>query len=169
MAGLRGGSRVRSGPGHECWLHFFIIQLERWRGLLLCRVWEKGPCTPKCAGGTLGAGLVRGPCSTSSAVVGERIWSKPRSHQQPDPATPGLRCSRGWELSSPSGTETATLLKAVLGHLASAGPFCSSRCLLFFPLPVQPLTPWWRSSHPGLPRDQLFPMLSATQDSQGCT
>lgn len=142
MAGCRGGSGARSGPGHNFWLNFFIIQLERWRILLLCRMCGERSMHSTCAGGTMGAGLARGPYSTSSTVVGEGVWSEPRSHQQPDPATPGLCSSRGWGLSNPGGTETAKLLKAVLGHLASAGSFCSSGRLPFFPFPIQLLALW---------------------------
>ena len=116
---------MRSGPGRECWLHFFIVQLERWRVLLSRRVRGERSVYPVHARGTVGTGLVGGPYSTGS-IVGGRLWSKPQSYQQPDPATLGLCSSRAWKLSNPGGTETAKLLKAVLGHLASAGPFSSS-------------------------------------------
>lgn len=76
---------MRSGPAHEHWLHFFI-QLERWRVLLLRRVCGERSVHPMHARGTVGAGLVGRPCRTSSTLAGERFWSKPWRHQQPEPA-----------------------------------------------------------------------------------
>lgn len=102
-----------------------------------------------------------------SIVVGERLWSKLWSRQQPDPATLGLCSWMGWELSNPGGTETVKFLKAVLGHLDAAGPFCSSEWLLFSPLPIQLLHPLVAVGLPTqvCPVISFSPVLSMTQDS----
>lgn len=90
-----------------------FIQLERWGVLPLCRACGGRPVHPVRAGGVLKAGLLY-----------RQDWSKPWSHQQPDPATLGLCPSRGWELPDPGGTETAELLKVVSGPCATI-PFAA--------------------------------------------
>lgn len=122
---------------------------------------------PVHARGTMGAGLVGGLYGMGSIALGERLWSKPWSCQQPDPATLWLCSWRGWELSNPGGTETVKFLKTVLGHLDTAGPFCSSGWLLFSPLPVQLLHPLVVVGLPTqvCPVISFSPVLSVTQDS----
>lgn len=129
---------------------------------------QRKVCAPHaCKRHHMGAGLVGGPYSTGSIVVGERLWSKPWSRQQPDPATLGLCSWRGWELSNPGGTGTVKFLKAGLGCLDTAGPFCSSVWLLFSPLPIQLLHTLVAVGLPTqvCPVISFSPVLSVTQDS----
>lgn len=54
---------MRIGPGHEHWSHFFVIQLERWRVLLLRGVCGEESVHLMLARGTMGAGLVGVPAA----------------------------------------------------------------------------------------------------------
>lgn len=85
-----------------------------------------------------------------------KTWAQAMEPSILRPSHPGAVLLEGLGALSPGGTETAKLLKAVLGHLPSAGP------LQLWVTPLLPsfhptINPLVEVSHPDSPRDHIFP------------